>query len=83
MLHTQCIYNTYDTSYLGLGTFKNQPLLREKILFQKGVRKKEKTLFPWICFLSKCSFEVAQGYQNSAEKGDGADAKQRRKGKAL
>lgn len=34
-------------------------------------------------FFCKRSFEPAQGSKNSARKGDGAQAKQRRMGKAL
>ena len=54
-----------------------------KYWFRKGLEKRRQTLFPRIHFFSKCSSEAAQGYQNSAEKGDGAEAKQKRKGKAL
>lgn len=51
VLHTQCICNIYNTSYLRLGTFKNQPLLRGKMLIYQGVGKKRNTFFfSWIHF---------------------------------
>lgn len=48
--------------------------------FRKGLVKRIQTLFPqmWFGFVfPKCSFEAAQGYQNSVKNGDGADTKKK------
>lgn len=56
-----------------------------KCWFTKGLEKKETNTFFFhgFIFFCKCSFEAAQGSKNSAKRGDGAQEKQRRMGKAL
>lgn len=55
------------------------------MLIYQGVGKKRDKhfFFHGFIFFCKCSCEAAQGSKNSAKRGDGAQEKQRRMGKAL